>query len=373
MRRCFVLALVCFAASLVVPVARAQDEVHVRALDKPIKANVKQESASSVLVAGKKDPIPADDILDIIYEVQPLEVRLTIYQAAWKAEKDYNDPAKDAKRKENLAQAVKKYEETLSKMGPAQNFARRHFEFKLALLNAWEAQEGGTADPAIAKLKDFKTKHPDAWQTPRAMRLLARLLLDQKNPAEAEATYLELAGLKVSPQTKNDAELQAALVSLRAGNAKEAQKKLNQLIAKLPAKSDFVPRVKIALAETVTAEGKPSEAIAMLRQLIKDNPDPGLKGAAYNALGKSYYDAKQYKEARWEFLWVDVVYNHDKDEHAKALYYLWKTFDKLGEADRAKEFRETLIRDRQFLGSEFQRLAQSEKGDSAKGANGKAP
>jgi hypothetical protein len=62
----------------------------------------------------------------------------------------------------------------------------------------------------------------------------------------------------------------------------------------------------------------------------------------------------------WEFLWVDAVFNQDKAQHAKALYYLWQTFDKRGEAsdpDRAQQCRDALINDRQFNGTEYQRLA----------------
>lgn len=369
MRRQPAFALALFAGLAAAAPALAQDEVYVRGQDKPVKANIKAESPGSVTVAARKDPIPAEDILDVIYEVTPAEVRINLYRIAWQAEKDSNDPSKDAKRKENLDEAVKKYEETLGKLGAGQAFARRHIEYKLALLKARQAQEeGGPLDDAVARLTAFKKKHADGWQIARALRLLARLQLEMDQPAEAEKTYLELASLKVGPQTQNDAELQAALVGLRAGKPKETLEKLNALLAKPPAK-EFVPRVRIAVAEATTADGRSKEAVAMLRKLITEHPEPGLKAAAYNALGKSYFDAQQYKEARWEFLWVDVVYNQDREEHAKALYYLWKTFDKLGDAERAKEFRSALVNDRLFAVSEYQRRALSEKGE---GKGGKA-
>ena len=96
----------------------------------------------------------------------------------------------------------------------------------------------------------------------------------------------------------------------------------------------------------------------MLNQILKEVTDKSLKAAAYNALGVTLYDAGQPKEARWDFLWVDVEYNQDKAEHAKALYYLAKIFEDLGESERAQECRQTLLNSRDFMGLEFQRLAQ---------------
>ncbi len=96
-----------------------------------------------------------------------------------------------------------------------------------------------------------------------------------------------------------------------------------------------------------------------MQQVNKETTDKNLKASAYNALGVSYYSGEQLKEARWEFLWVDVVYNQDKAEHAKALYYLYKIFDKLDEKERAQECREALS-DRAFTGLEWQRLLLKE-------------
>ena len=96
-------------------------------------------------------------------------------------------------------------------------------------------------------------------------------------------------------------------------------------------------------------------------EIIKDTTDKSVKATAHNALGLSYFEAAEFKEARWEFLWVDLVYNQDKSEHAKALYYLWLTFKELGEADRAQEYLDILLTDRNFAGMEYQVLAQRKR------------
>src|SRR5207237_4425681 len=107
-----------------------------------------------------------------------------------------------------------------------------------------------------------------------------------------------------------------------AGKHEAALQKLQALAAKLSKDTKFIGRVKIAEAECLVAAKKHTEAIALLRQLITESTDKNLKALAHNSLGLTYYNAEQAKDALWEFLWVDMVYNQDKAEHAKALYYL---------------------------------------------------
>jgi tetratricopeptide (TPR) repeat protein len=363
-RRVFLLAS--FAALAFVSLTLANDEVTVRSKDKPYKGPIKNESARFVEIIGVKEPIPAEDIVDIKYEVNPVDVRINLYRPAWINEKDYNDPdpKKEAKRKANLADALKKYGEAYPKMSDKvtpDKFGKRHVEYKLAVLTARQAlDENGDLGPAIKRLSDFKTRHPDSWQITACLQLLGRLLTDTKQYAEAEQAYLTLAEANVPVDTKQEAKLMAAQVSARAGKHAEALKKLQALSAELPKDSKYQGRAKIAQAECLLASQKNAEAVAMLRQVTKETADKNLKAIAYNTLGLSYYNGEQLKEARWEFLWVDVVYNQDKAEHAKALYYLSKIFDKLDEKERAQECRDTLISDRAFAGMEWQRLALKE-------------
>jgi TolA-binding protein len=347
---------------ILAPTAWGQETIKLRSAEKPLKGIIKDESSRGVLVGGAKERIPPEDIADIEYEIEPLSARLQDYRPARKAEQAAEDPGQEAKRKENLTLAIQKYEATLKALKSGQTFASRQVEFKIAtLLAAQEAEDGLPTDPAIAKLKDFKTRHPNSWQITQVLRLLGDLLLAQKQYDEAEAAYKELAAADVADATREDAELRAARVSLRAHKYAEAQARLQSLISKFPSGSPSATRARIAQAECLSASKKPEEARKVLRQVLNETKDRNLKAAAYNALGESFVQAKNYKDARWEFLWVDVVYNQDKAEHAKALYYLWFVFEQLNEPERAQECRETLLNDRQFAGSEYQRLAREKK------------
>ena len=56
--------------------------------------------------------------------------------------------------------------------------------------------------------------------------------------------------------------------------------------------------------------------------MIKGADDDKLKALAYNTLGDYYQQAKQPDEAFWNYLRVDVLFNQDREEHARALYNL---------------------------------------------------
>ena len=327
---------------------RAEEEVFIRGQAKSTKGSIKEESGRGITLG--KLTIPAADILDVVYqELEPVGVRF-----------DYRNKGVKAEKEGKLADAMAAYEDALKKMSAGQKSAQRHLEFKIAVLSAQLARdEGGNIQPAIARLKDFNTRYTDCWQLTATHKLLARILLEQKQFKEAEETYKTLAAANVSDDVKQEAELSAALVSLAAGKHEQARKNLESLIARLPKNSPYIARAKIGQAECLAVKN-PAEARTQLRQIIKETTDRSLKAAAYNAVGEIFYKEKKLKEARWEFLWVDVEYNQDRAEHAKALYYLMEIFFQLSEPERARECREMLL-DSQFNGLEYQRLAKDKK------------
>ena len=102
------------------------------------------------------------------------------------------------------------------------------------------------------------------------------------------------------------------------------------------------------------------EAMPLLQQVLKETSDKQIKAIAHNTIGEHLYKAGKYNEALWEFLWVDAVFNQDRSQNAKALYYLWKTFEQLNNAERAQECREMLLNDKQYAGTEYHAKAVKE-------------
>lgn len=346
-----------------VSLVAAKDEVTVRSQEKPIVGKIGGESIKGVQLDGK-GLIPADDIIDVFYDL-PSDIKFTVYNGARTAEKDSADPAKDAKRKDNLESAIKKYQEVYAK-APDKG-AKRHMKYKVAVLKVRLAQEaGGSTDEALAALKEFKDTYPASWQILPVLQTMAQLYAGGGKFKEAADLYDEMSGFDLSPDAQLDAQIQAASLSIRAKAPEAALKKLEALAPKLAKGSKQAQRLQIAIAECHAAQGKSDDAIGMLRGIVNATTDKSIKAAGYNALGESLMKKEMYKEARWEFLWVDVVYNQDRTEHARALYNLATTFDALGERDRALQCREMLASDREFSGLEYQKLAQRELGGEKK-------
>jgi len=356
-RMLFTLAAVVFAGSA----AHAQEDIFVKGQEKPIKAAIKSETPKGIAIAGK-DLIPAENIVDVQYEIPSVEVRINLYKPAITKEKASLDPAaKEADRKAALADALKKYEEVAGKLTGADavsKSARRHMDYKVAMLRLRQVQEEGAApESALVKLRDFKTKYPLSWQIVRVLESLGRLQMSQNDYKGAEETFKELADRDLTPEAKLDAQLLQVQAMIQDNRHADALKTLQSLPAK---EGPLAARVKVAQAQCMLATkdpGKVQEAQKMMKQLLKESSDKHVKAVAHNAIGAMLFDKGEYKDARWEFLWVDVVYNQDKDEHAKALYYLWKTFENLQDAVRAQECREALLSP-QFAGLDYQRQAQ---------------
>ncbi len=399
MKRLLIPALVCLTAALAAPRAAAQakdpEDIFTKT-SKPGKAAyrafITKESPRGIVLQGMKTLVPADDITDIFFQVEPIGVRINAYRPATLAEKTALTSTKEAERTKALQEALSKYEEALPGLKEGQPFAKSHIAYKIAYLRYLQAQATGKEDDlkaAAAKLQDFAQKHPKAWQRSRTLQTLAQVQLDLKQYAEAEKTYEELAKADVEDEVKQDAQVQALLVSVQAGSSlqsegekldsegkgeeakakfAEAQKrfgvaegKLQGLMKELPKSSRQQFRARLALAECLGVAKKTPEAKALVKGVLDETKDKGLRTLAYNTLGYCYFANKQWQDARWEFLWVDMIYNQDKYEHAKALYYLSEIFARLGEGDRSRECLDLLRTDQAFSGSEYQRRALREE------------
>ena len=85
--------------------------------------------------------------------------------------------------------------------------------------------------------------------------------------------------------------------------------------------------------------------MAQLEAIISKTTDKKLLGLAYNALGDCYRLNNRNKDALWPYLWVDVIYHQDRQEHQKAMEQLARLFDEQGDKTRARQYRERLKRE----------------------------
>jgi tetratricopeptide (TPR) repeat protein len=349
-----------FAALALGTIALADDEILLKTKAAKAKGFVVSESTKEVVLKGGAK-FAVDDIDDIIYDWQSADPLAGInYNSGFTSERAWLTASDAKKRAAAYTSALDSFEKAFLKATDKR--IKAHLDFKLGYLRGKKALEDNS-DPkiAIARLRDFATKNPGAWQIARTLTLLAKLQSDSKDFQGAELSFAEIAKLDVTEETKNEARLQGALINLQLGKVAVAESKLEELLKALPKGSKSHTRALIAKGECLIAGKKSPEAVAVFKQAINESgDDKSVKASAYNALGVHLYETDQLKEARWEFLWVDVVYNQDRPEHARALYYLCHVFEKLGELEKAAQCRATLL-DPAFGGTEFQRKLQKEQ------------
>jgi len=361
-----------FALLAILGLSVRADTIIIRGQEKPLIGNVKSENAKTVVVVTDpkkkkaEETIPSADIVEIFYEnITPstLTVKGGAYRTGKDAEKEAETDDPDT-RKKALALAIASYLETLKTMTRdtnAQKYAARNLEYKVAILTLKQATDQLSTDRAIKKLQDFSKNFPDSWQNNIVLPAIAQLHLDSKEYKEAANAYQEIADMEVfSEGVRREAELKVVEVMVRDGKIADANRRLDALEKKAANNSATAARIKLARAEVFIEQKQLDPATKLLKEVLKTNNDKQIKAMAHNSLGECLYKDGKYEEAKWEFLWVDAVYNQDRHQRAKALYYLWKTFEQLNNAERAQECRETLIGDRQFAGSEYQRLAVSQ-------------
>src|SRR5262249_33997998 len=213
---------------------------------------IASESPRGLVLKTPKAEIPADQIDDIVFPLNPVGVRVSTYRLGIIAEKKGRAAAKPADRAREYAEALGKYEETLSKLDEGQPYVKAHLAYKIAYLLYTQGRDEGKETAlaqAAAKLKAFKTEHPQAWQLVRVLKMLAQLQLDARKYAEAEQTFRDLAKSDAPPEVRQDAEVQAILVVLQTGKYAEAQKSLEGLVNRLAKGSPQQLRARLALAE----------------------------------------------------------------------------------------------------------------------------
>jgi hypothetical protein len=346
-----------------------------------VAGTVAEESAQGIKLKSRAELIPAETIRDVEYTL-PSTLKIGISLPATNAEAAAV-AAPEAKRAKLLDEAITKYREALTNLDPAKaaeahqeqlrkldaalaERVRRHFQYKVAYLFDQKARLEGTAAAraaAAAQLKEFKAAHPDCWQLPAALEALARLQVELKAYDEAEQTLKALADAPVSQTTRLEAELLSARVSLQAGKPKEAIPRLEALITRhqLAENHPQALRARLAQAECLSATGDLPGAKGRLEKVVDLTQDRDLKAAAYNTLGVCHLRGNQLKDALWAFLWVEVEYNQNKDEHARALYYLVQVFSRLDRPARAEACLQALLGDPLLADTEYQKKAAAEK------------
>lgn len=352
--------------------ARGQEEIRYQDRAKKAEATVKgtitEETPAHIeyrLSTGRKAKIPALDVVDVTYSPRGMALE---YRKPGNTETKARQAAtagKTADRDKFAEEAIKEYRELLPKVKEFKGAARQA-QYKLALFLVWLAEEEpDRLDAAIKELQQFQADHPDGWQTIPAAQLLASLQERKGDTAAAQKTYEALAErADIPPELRKQTELLVVQALIDAEKYPAAKTKLEALQKGLAADDPAAVRVKIYLADCQAATGKADAAQKEIEALMAKTEDPEVLGLARNTLGDSYRrqgGPKNLEAAFWQYLWVDVLYSQDRQQHARALWNLSKMFKEVKLDDtRAEECLARLANDKKFAGLEYQKKALKE-------------
>jgi hypothetical protein len=311
-----------------------QEEVkvldHLTNKESVVKGAIESEGPDGikVKVGNEVKLIPAADIRYVQYKLT--NVKNYEYSAPFTAEAKALDPTtKPADKPKRLAEARTLFETLASKLAnePSAS-ATRFIHFKVIQIAALQAKDDPTQiEPTIKLLLAFKKEHDKGWEIVPALKLLARMQEDKGDIAEARQTYLDLAKIPNLPkEVKQEVDLLVAQLSLRSGKMDEALQTLDGLRTSLPAADPQRAFVLVYLAQAQLSLNKLNDVEANLKAALAASSEPAVKCLAHNTLGDYYRKKNQNEEAFWEYLRVDALYPPDRNEHAKALYYLSKLF-----------------------------------------------
>ena len=178
-----------------------------------------------------------------------------------------------------------------------------------------------------------------------------------------QTAYAELADNESVPkEVRQEFGLLAARNLIRKNKHAEAAAKLKAVKEGMAPNDPQMLKLKVYLAACDIAARKYDGVDKALNAVLESGADSDVKALARNTLG-DYYRAKgEGEKAFWEYLWVDVHYNQDREELSRALYNLSKLFAEVRQDRvRAKECLDRLCDEKQFGGLEYHRKALAEK------------
>jgi hypothetical protein len=305
-----------------------------------------------IQVGGKEQQIAAEDIEQVTYRLKAVAVL------------DFRRPfttegnalrARGEEKKKLLKDARDQFEDLDRKISLESANAHRYLRFKIAQTNYYLAQEDQSVrDAALASLEEYTTGFPEGWQVVPALKLQAALLEEKGDTAGAARAYQELTKIPGIPDTvKRRGEVLVAQLFIRSKQFSEAEAKLTALQKSIPADDAQRPFVSLYLAQSLIEQNKLAEVPNHLRGALKTSTDEKVRALAHNFLGDYYLKRNEEEKAFWEYLKVDMLYNQDTEQHAKALFHLTTLFDKVkNDPVRAREY-VSKLQDKRFAETSY--------------------
>lgn len=261
----------------------------------------------------------------------------------------------DKKTKADYTAAKLGYDDMKKKSAAAPAATKRYIDFKLALVNSRIADETGydegwkqLATDAAKGWGDFVATYPTGYEVWPASRSGARIYAELGKFEEVARIWNRLT--KKDVNLPGDLLLEAQMQEIDAQirtktGAATAVGTAKNLMATAPGTA----KDKLAIYEAaanVMSGGDLAAGVKTIEDKIAATKDSATRGVGYSMLGELYRDAGRTRDAMWSYLWVETVYNADKEEAFKAMARLVDVFKTQQDEDRVRVYQEKLRRAR---------------------------
>jgi hypothetical protein len=205
------------------------------------------------------------------------------------------------------------------------------------------------AEAGLTLLNDYLALYPGGWESWYATRMAARLNHELgKGEVAARLWAKQAKAPEATPDLRTEAAYQEADSLMRSGRYSEAAAKADEA-KKSAAAGAPKDRLNLISMAAKAAAGNPLDGIAPLEAEVGKTKDAAVRATGQAMLGELYLAGKKPREAMWALLWVEVVYNQDRDEVAKALARLTEVYKQLGDEDRERTNHDRMRRNRALL------------------------
>jgi len=293
-----------------------------------VRGNIEAETPNVVKIqptAGAAQEVPVDQIASVSYNGQPPMMQL----------------AETSESQGNLTEAIDRYKRVAAEASSVPLAAQAaQFGAARSLATLASASPNKT-DDALKALEAFIKAHPKTRHQGPALELIARLSLSKGDTARADSALNELASI---PWAADRAAVLKTRVLAKKGQNEQAVKQLDAIIASAPKGSRKAVEAQLTRAECLVALKKFPDAESSVKGVIKEIPIEAadLQAQANNTLGDCLRAAGQPKNALKAYLRTDILFDKDKEEHARALSQIAQLWRELKRDDRADEVVERL-------------------------------
>jgi tetratricopeptide (TPR) repeat protein len=289
-------------------------------------------SNSEVVVSHNETDrqIPANEVLRISFADDPTELR----------------SARNAIIGGQLEQGLDSLV-TLKSDSVENKFVRQDIEFYRAYAGALLALRGtGNADDAVRNLVEFARNQRDSYHYFESLKLLGDLAMSLGSFENAIKYYAQFGQAPFADFAMHGTILQAH--ALRANENYEAAVKMYDKVIQQKENDAEAARQKafaqIGKSVCLALRGNTGDSVQTIEGILadRDPADTELFSHAYCALGIVYQSANRPMDAALAFLHVDILFFHQRDAHAEALYHLSNLWKQLDKPERAVETRKIL-------------------------------